>query len=105
MVRSWRPSVGQLIRILILPALLPALLTGWRTNLGNGTRVTIMAELLGGVSGIGYQLRMSQELFRMDRAISWTAVLVVFVIATNLALTLFERSTLKWRPDRHSADK
>jgi NitT/TauT family transport system permease protein len=104
MVRSWRPSMSQLIRILILPALLPALLTGWRTNLGNGTRVTIMAELLGGVSGIGYQLRLSQELFRMDRAIAWTVVLVAFVVATNLALTLFERSTLTWRHDRRTAD-
>jgi NitT/TauT family transport system permease protein len=103
MVRSWRPSTLQLVRILVLPALLPALLTGWRTNLGNGTRVTIMAELLGGVSGIGYQLRLSQELFRMDRAIAWTVVLVAFVVATNLALTLFERSALTWRHDRGAA--
>jgi NitT/TauT family transport system permease protein len=104
MVRSWRPSTLQLTRILILPALLPALLTGWRTNLGNGTRVTIMAELLGGVSGIGYQLRLSQELFRMDRAIAWTVVLVAFVVATNLALTLFERTALRWRHDRNAAN-
>jgi NitT/TauT family transport system permease protein len=104
MVRSWRPSMLQLTRILILPALLPALLTGWRTNLGNGTRVTIMAELLGGVSGIGYQLRLSQELFRMDRAIAWTVVLVAFVVATNLGLTLFERTALRWRHDRDAAN-
>jgi NitT/TauT family transport system permease protein len=104
MVRSWRPSMLQLTRILILPALLPALLTGWRTNLGNGTRVTIMAELLGGVSGIGYQLRLSQELFRMDRAIAWTVVLVAFVVATNLGLTLFERTALRWRHDRDTAN-
>jgi ABC-type nitrate/sulfonate/bicarbonate transport system permease component len=104
MVRSLRPSTFQLVRILILPALLPALLTGWRTNLGNGTRVTIMAELLGGVSGIGYQLRLSQELFRMDRAIAWTVVLVAFVVATNLALSLFERSALTWRHDRGVAN-
>jgi NitT/TauT family transport system permease protein len=104
MVRSWRPSTGQLVRILILPALLPALLTGWRTNLGNGTRVTIFAELLGGISGIGYQLRLSQELFRMDRAIAWTIVLVVFVVGSNIALSLFERKALRWRHDRNSAD-
>jgi NitT/TauT family transport system permease protein len=100
MVRAWRPSIGQLVRILVVPALLPALLTGWRINLGNGTRVTIMAELLGGVSGIGYQLRLSEELFRMDRAIAWTAVLVAFVVATNLVLALVDRKTLAWRTDR-----
>jgi NitT/TauT family transport system permease protein len=100
MVRSWRPSAFQLVRILILPALLPALLTAWRANLGNGTRVTIMAELLAGVSGIGYQLRLSEELFRMDRAIAWTFVLMTFVITTNFALSLLERAPLKWRNDR-----
>ncbi len=100
MVRSWRPSVLKLVRILIIPALLPALLTGWRINLGNGTRVTIMAELLGGVSGIGYQLRLSEELFRMDRAIAWTAVLVAFVVATNGAVSLIEAKALRWRHNR-----
>jgi ABC-type nitrate/sulfonate/bicarbonate transport system permease component len=104
MVRSWRPSARQLLRILILPALLPALLTGWRVNLGSGTRVTIMAELLGGVSGIGYQLRLSEEFFRMDRAIAWTVVLVAFVVATNAALSLFERKMLRWRHDRRAHD-
>jgi NitT/TauT family transport system permease protein len=103
MVRSWRPSLAQLVRILVVPALLPALLTGWRINLGSGTRVTIMAELLGGVSGIGYQLRLSQELFRMDRAIAWTAVLVAFVVATNLLLSLLEKRVLTWRDDRSIA--
>jgi NitT/TauT family transport system permease protein len=103
MVRSWRPSLPQLVRILVVPALLPALLTGWRINLGNGTRVTIMAELLGGVSGIGYQLRLSQELFRMDKAIAWTAVLVAFVVATNLLLSIVEKRVLTWRNDRSGA--
>lgn len=103
MVRSWRPSNVQIVRILIVPALLPSLLTGWRVNLGNGTRITIFAELLGGVSGIGYQLRLSQELFQMDRAIAWTAVMVAFVIATNIALSSFERISLKWRRDRRES--
>lgn len=100
MVRSWRPSTGQIVRILILPALLPSLMTGWRVNLGNGTRITIFAELLGGVSGIGYQLRLSQELFQMDRAIAWTAILVAFVVATNVMLSLLESMSLKWKHHR-----
>lgn len=100
MVRSLRPSLSKLVRILILPALLPALVTGWRINIGNGTRVTIMAELLGGVSGIGHQLRLSQELFRMDKAIAWTVVLVAFVVVSNLALSWLEKRVLGWRTGR-----
>ncbi len=103
MVRSLRPSLPKLIRILIVPALLPALLTGWRINIGNGTRVTIMAELLGGVSGIGHQLRLAQEMFRMDKAIAWTVVLVVFVVASNLVLSWLEKRLLGWRAGRRES--
>lgn len=104
MVRSWRPSLSQLVRILVLPALLPALLTAWRVNLGSGTRVTIMAELLGGISGIGQQLRMAQELFRMDRAIAWTFVLVVFVVVTSAALSVIESKLLAWNRGRSASN-
>ncbi len=100
MVRALRPSIPKLLRILVVPSLLPVLLTGWRINIGNGTRVTIIAELLGGVSGIGYQLRLSQELFRMDKAIAWTIVLVAFVVVNNLALSVLEKRVLKWREGR-----
>lgn len=97
MVRALRPSPAQYIRKLVLPSLVPQILTGWRLNLGGGTKVTIMAELLGGISGIGYQLRVAQELFRMDQAIAWTIVLVSFVLLTNAVVTRIDRRLLGWR--------
>ena len=97
MVRSLRPSFAQLLRILIAPAVLPALLTSWRINVGNATRMTIMAELLGGISGIGQQLRQAEEVFRMDQVIVWTIVLMAFVLLSNQLLSAFERRALKWR--------
>ncbi len=97
MVRALRPSFWSLLRILVFPAMLPSLLTSWRINIGNATRVTIMAELLGGITGIGHQLRLSQEMFRMDQVIVWSAVLVGFVVLSNLALSAIERHVLVWR--------
>ncbi|OON39813.1 hypothetical protein BTJ39_12330 [Izhakiella australiensis] len=97
LVHSLRPTPWQKARILWWPAVLPALLTGWRINIGNATRVTIMAELLGGISGIGHELRVSQEMFRMDQTIVWTAVLVLFVIVSNALISLAERHYLFYR--------
>ncbi|MCD9032668.1 ABC transporter permease subunit [Luteimonas sp. Y-2-2-4F] len=97
MVRALRPTRLQLVRKLVLPSLAPQVLTAWRLNLGSGTKVTIMAELLGGISGIGHQLRLSQELFRMDQAIAWTVALVAFVLATNALVTVVDRRLLRWR--------
>lgn len=97
LVHSLRPSPWQKARILWWPAVLPALLTGWRINIGNATRVTIMAELLGGITGIGHELRVSQEMFRMDQTIAWTTVLVLFVIISNAIISLAERHYLFYR--------
>jgi NitT/TauT family transport system permease protein len=102
MVRALRPSPWQFVQKLLLPALLPSILTAWRINVGAATRVTIMAELLGGLGGIGNQLRLSQELFRMDRAIVWTLVLVAFVVAVNGALSLIERAFAGWHKPREA---
>ncbi|MCL2891797.1 ABC transporter permease [Brenneria tiliae] len=105
LVRSLRPSPWQKARILWWPAVLPALLTGWRINIGNATRVTIMAELLGGITGIGHELRISQEMFRMDQTIAWTAVLVLFVIVINAVISLAERHYLFYRHEDGVRDR
>lgn len=104
MVKALRPTRRQMLTKLIVPGLIPSILIGLRINLGTATRVTITAELLAGNSGIGYYLRNAQEQFRMDVAIAWTLVLVVFVILTDLALALLEKRLLRWRqqPEREA---
>ncbi len=98
MISALRPNPWQRLRILVIPSMAPSMITAWRINVGNGVRVTIMAELLSGTSGIGYQLRLSQEMFRMDQVIVWTFALIVFVVVGNLILSAIERRLLKWRP-------
>jgi ABC-type nitrate/sulfonate/bicarbonate transport system permease component len=97
MVRAWRPSRWHLLRKLLLPSLVPSMLVAWRINLGNGARITVTAELLAGVSGIGHFLRESQEQFRMDAAIAWTVVMAVFVLSTDFGMGRLERRLLAWR--------
>lgn len=97
LVQSMRPTALQKARILWWPAVIPSLLTVWRINIGNATRVTIMAELLGGITGIGHELRVSQEMFRMDQTIVWTLILVLFVILGNQVLSAIEHRYLSYR--------
>ena len=60
-------------------------------------RAAYMGLSLGGMTGLGHELRVSQELFRMDQTIAWTAVLVLFVVASNQLLSLLERRYLAYR--------
>lgn len=93
-----RPRTSQLFRLLILPSITPDLLTAWKVNLGNSTRVAIVAELVGATVGVGYQLSSAQSLFNMPMALAWTLVLVLFVIVVQKILMVIERSLLSWRP-------
>ena len=98
MVRAWRPTRLALVRKLVLPGVLPHILTAWKVNLGNATRVVIVAELVGATIGVGYQLRLAQDTFKMADAVTWTLSLVLFAYLSEWVLAWFERRLLRYRP-------
>ena len=97
MVASLRPSPRQFFLKLILPATFPAILTSWKINLSLSIRVVTMAELVGATSGIGYGLHIANELFSVADVFAWTLVLVLILMATQVAVTRIERRMLVWR--------
>jgi NitT/TauT family transport system permease protein len=97
MTLSFRPSRYDLMRTLIWPAVLPGILTAWKVNLGNASRVVVVAELVGATGGVGYQLLLQQQVFDMAGAIAWTIVLVIFVLIAQSLITLIETRALSYR--------
>jgi ABC-type nitrate/sulfonate/bicarbonate transport system permease component len=98
MLRALRPTRKQLFAKLILPGMIPAVLTAWKVNLGLAARVVIVAELVGATRGVGNKLLLAQELFEMPKAIAWTLVLVTFLLITQLTILALENKLLRWRP-------
>ena len=98
MTLSFRPSKRDLFRALILPTIVPGMLTAWKVNLGNAARVVVVAELVGATGGIGYQLLQQQQLFDMAGALAWTLVLVVFVLIVQQVIATIEGWLLAYRP-------
>src|SRR5712672_1711201 len=97
MVFSFRPTRMKLFRVMIAPAILPDILTAWKVNLGNASRVVVVAELVGATGGVGYQLLQQQQLFDMVGALAWTLQLVFFVLIVQGALTLIENTVFRYR--------
>jgi NitT/TauT family transport system permease protein len=97
MVFSFRPTRIKLFRVMIAPAILPDILTAWKVNLGNASRVVVVAELVGATGGVGYQLLQQQQLFAMAGALAWTLQLVFFVLIVQGALTLIENIAFRYR--------
>lgn len=100
MAKSLRPRRSRLdmFRTVTLPGIVPDLLTAWKVNLGLGTRVVLIAEFAGATIGVGYQLRVEQQFFRMDGVLAWTASLVIFVLIIQKIIELVERRLLRYRP-------
>lgn len=97
MVMSFRPTRAKLFRTMILPSILPEILTAWKVNLGNASRVVVVAELVGATGGVGYQLLQQQQLFDMVGALAWTLQLVIFVLVVQWILTAIERVAFRYR--------
>lgn len=98
MARSLRPRRFDMFRTLTVPSVAPDLLTAWKVNLGLGTRVVLVAELVGAAVGVGYQLLVRQQLFDMAGVVAWTGILVLFVLVVQKAIERFENRMLRYRP-------
>jgi NitT/TauT family transport system permease protein len=97
MVMSFRPTRARLFRTMIIPAILPDILTAWKVNLGNASRVVVVAELVGATGGVGYELLQQQQLFDMAGALAWTLQLVFFVLIAQSILTRIEGIAFRYR--------
>ena len=97
MLRAFRPTRTQFFAKLILPAVVPAILTSWKINLSLAIRVVTMAELVGATTGIGYGLVIAQELFSVVAVSSKKKMLVLILLATQMVVGQIERRVLLWR--------
>src|ERR1700730_8877293 len=79
MTMSFRPRAWTLFRVLIVPTIIPGILTAWKINLGNAARVVVVAELVGATGGVGYELLRQQQLFDMAGALGWRLQLLLFL--------------------------
>ena len=97
MVRVLRPTRWDFFRKLVLPGVLPSVLTSWKVNLSQAIRVVTMAELVGATKGIGYGLVVAQELFSVAEVFAWTVVLVLILYASLQLVNVIEERSLQWR--------
>ena len=88
----------QQFRMIIIPSIIPEVISSWTVNLGAGVRVAMVAELIGSTLGVGFQLLNSQAVFDMAGAIAWTLSLVMLLSIFQGIISLTELRLLSWRP-------
>lgn len=101
--RAFRANRFQQFRMIIIPAIIPEVLSAWSVNIGAGVRVVVVAELVGATTGVGFQLLNSQSIYDMSGAIAWTLMLVGFLMILQTVVSLAEAKLLAWRPQGEAA--
>ena len=99
MVETFRPSKGQLLRLLIGPHIVPYLLMTTKSIIGYATRMTVFAELVSVSSGMGARMGLAQSAFQMDGVLAWTVILVAANLLIQAFVIVLEKWLLKYRPE------
>lgn len=88
----------QVLRRVMLPSVIPYLVTGFRIGLGFAWRVVIAAEMVGVPKGIGYMLGIGRSTGRTDITIVTMVTLgLLMLIAEEMVFAPLENRTRFWR--------
>jgi ABC-type nitrate/sulfonate/bicarbonate transport system permease component len=77
-------SSAYIYRTVIIPAIVPELIAGWRVALALAFGLTIAAELMGAQSGIGFMIMVARRSLN-------TATILLGIIIIGLQATLMDR--------------
>jgi NitT/TauT family transport system permease protein len=87
----------QLLRLVVLPAALPAIFAGLRIGVGSAWMLTVTAEMVAVKSGLGYVLWDSYYFLRYDMVIAAMISIGLLGFATDLCVKQIMTATLRWQ--------
>jgi sulfonate transport system permease protein len=93
----YRLAPPSLVRRVLLPAALPAILTGLRNGLSLAWMFMVAAELIAASRGLGYLLSDGRETSRADIVLAAIVLLAVLGKLSDMAMLALERRLLAWR--------
>ncbi|MGR9136830.1 ABC transporter permease [Rhizobium leguminosarum] len=100
--RVFRLSGFELIRLILLPAVLPDFIFALRAGLGLGWMFVVAAEFMGASEGLGYLLVDGQQLGKPDQILAAILIFAVVGKATDSLLLIVSAPFLRWR-DTHAS--
>jgi NitT/TauT family transport system permease protein len=93
-------KLGELDRFvhITVPSTIPYLVAGMKVGFALGLRVSVVSEIFGVSTGIGYMMNFSRDTLRTDMVFVWALVLiVVMVVIDKLLFESLSRRVSAWR--------
>ena len=86
----------QVMRMVILPASLPQIFSGFKVILGLSWPCVISAELVAAKEGLGFLIMNGKEFFQTDTVVLGMALISVTVLVTDVVFRIIENRVLAW---------
>jgi NitT/TauT family transport system permease protein len=94
----YRLSGRQKFRAIVVPSTLPYLVAGMKVGFGLALKVSVVAEIFGVTSGIGYVMNYSREILATQMVFAWALVMIgVMTLTDKLVFDAVARRLLRWR--------
>jgi len=87
----------RLLRVIVLPAALPAIFTGLRISLSISWMAVVGAELVAASEGIGYLMYTGRQQFQLDTVMVCIIAISLAGYAMSLAMERIEAYSLRWQ--------
>jgi NitT/TauT family transport system permease protein len=94
----YRLSGGQKFTAIVVPSTLPYLVAGMKIGFGLALKVSVVAEIFGVTSGIGYIMNYSREILATRMVFVWALVMILVMMVTDkLVFDAVSRRLARWR--------
>jgi NitT/TauT family transport system permease protein len=94
----YRLAGRQKFTAIVVPSTLPHLMAGMKVGFGLALKVSVVAEIFGVTSGIGYVMNYSREILATQMVFVWALVMILVMIATDrLLFDAITRRLTRWR--------
>jgi NitT/TauT family transport system permease protein len=97
MGQSFGLSWLSIVRKIIVPGAMPAILSGFRISASIAIVLLVAAEMIGAEFGVGAYILMAGALFALDQLIAGVALLSVIGLIIAWLIGKLEKRLLSWR--------
>ena len=97
MGQSFGLSRWSIIRKIVLPGAMPAILSGFRISASIAIILLVAAEMIGAEYGIGAYVLLAGNLMATDQLIAGVAMLSILGLTVSWLIGRLEKRVLRWR--------
>lgn len=97
--RVYRLDLWRRVRLIVIPQLMPYMLTAARTGLSLIWKIVLVFEVLGSDGGVGFRIGVFFQNFDIEGILAYTLAFMTVVITFEyLVMRRLEARILGWRP-------